>query len=118
MKSSLPRYLSALAIVLSCLPQVLLAAPPRITLQPTNQTVALGDTAIFAVAAGGMTPLYYQWMHGGTNLTGRTNTVLTITNVQLPDAGVYSVVVSNRSGSTTSSNAVLTVLTSPPGISL
>ena len=40
---------------------------------------------------------------------GVTNTSLTLTNVQVNQAGDYSVLVTNRSGSTPSSNRVLTV---------
>jgi hypothetical protein len=85
----------------------------------------LGSTAVFHVTAGGKPPLRYQWHFNGTNLLGGTNISLTLTNVQLTDAGIYSVTVTNiypvagtnRSGSATSSNAVLTVLM-PPSITL
>ena len=47
------------------------------------------------------------------NLAGATNNVLTLTNVQAAQAGLYSVVISNPFGNTTSSNATLTVLLPP-----
>ncbi len=40
--------------------------------QPTNQTVNVGGSASFTVAASGLNPLYYQWQLGGTNLPGAT----------------------------------------------
>jgi uncharacterized repeat protein (TIGR01451 family) len=91
--------------------------PPAIVVQPTNQTVRLGDMAAFGVVATGTAPLNYQWSFGGTNLVGATTNVLVITNAQLSDAGSYSVLVSNAFGSTNSSNVLLTVGV-PPGIIL
>jgi hypothetical protein len=38
--------------------------PPSITQQPTNQTVVLGESSSFDVAAIGDSPLAYQWFHG------------------------------------------------------
>jgi hypothetical protein len=45
----------------------------------------------------------------GTNLIGATNYFYTAANVQPPEAGIYSVVVTNVAGSAVSSNAVLAV---------
>jgi uncharacterized repeat protein (TIGR01451 family) len=89
-------------------------SPPFITIQPTNQTVTVGGTASFSVAAGGSLPLSYQWNFNGTNIVGATNTILTLTNVQLNQAGNYAVLVTNLYGSILSSNAMLTVNPPPP----
>ena len=83
--------------------------PPSITLQPTNQTVAVGVTVTFSVTASGTPPLSYQWNFNGTNIVGATNTMLTLTNVQLNQAGNYAVLVTNAYGSALSSNAVLVI---------
>ncbi len=83
--------------------------PPVFTSQPTNQTAFVGGAAGFNVVAGGSLPLSYQWKFGGTNIVGATNTTLTLTNVQLPQAGNYAVLVTNLFGSLLSSNAVLAV---------
>src|SRR5947209_11071705 len=40
---------------------------PTITTQPANQTVTAGQTATFAVVAGGTAPLSYQWKKDGAN---------------------------------------------------
>jgi hypothetical protein len=88
---------------------------PSITTQPTSQTNVAGTTATFTVLASGSTPLYYQWLDGGTNLPGANGANLVIADVQTNNAGVYWVVVTNVFGSATSSNATLTVL-SPPVI--
>jgi hypothetical protein len=88
--------------------------PPEITVQPTNQTVVVGGTATFTVMAGGTPPLSYQWNFNGTNISGATNTLLTLTNVQSSQAGNYAVLVTNILDSVLSSNAVLTANSPPP----
>ena len=79
---------------------------PAILVQPTNQIALVGDTATFTVVASGVQPLNYQWTFNMTNIYGATNTLLMLTNVQLSQAGNYSVVVANAFGSIQSSNAV------------
>jgi len=99
------------------------ATSPVIVTQPTNQAVALGSNATFAVTAVGISPLSYQWQTNGVNLTdgggisGSTNNVLTITDVQTNNSGTYTVIITNIAGMVTSSNAVLTVA-SPPVIEI
>jgi hypothetical protein len=91
--------------------------PPSITSQPTNQVVVSGGTATFQISATGTAPLNYQWIFAGTNLTGATNSVLTLSNVHPSQAGGYKVTVTNIAGSATSVVAALTVLV-PPSITL
>ena len=69
--------------------------PPLITVPPSNQVVALGQTAVFTVTATGFAPLSYQWQFNGTNLPGKTASTLTIGNVQTNNVGSYMVIVSN-----------------------
>lgn len=87
---------------------------PSITSQPTNLTVYASGVAMFSASAKGSPPLSYQWQHEGTNLPGANMSSWIFGNVQFDQAGAYSVIVSNSTGSTTSSNAVLTVLPAPP----
>ncbi|MGA2786622.1 MAG: LamG-like jellyroll fold domain-containing protein [Verrucomicrobiota bacterium] len=84
-------------------------AAPLIVSQPTNQKLAVGGTATFNVSARGMPPLSYQWNFSGTNMVGATNQTLTLTNLQMNQAGNYAVLVTNLYGSTLSSNALLIV---------
>ena len=87
------------------------AVPPTLVLQPTNQVALPGSNATFTVAAGtGPIPIFYQWQFNGTNIAGATNDSLTLTNVQFTNQGIYQVVVSNAFGTTISSNATLTVV--------
>ena len=84
--------------------------PPTITTPPQGQTVSVGGTANFSVVAAGTAPLAYQWRLQGTNLPGATTSSYTKANVQLTDAGNYTVVVTNQVGSTISPPAALQVI--------
>ncbi|MCU0788334.1 MAG: immunoglobulin domain-containing protein, partial [Verrucomicrobia bacterium] len=86
---------------------------PVITDQPDSLNVVEGNNAAFSVTATGAAPLAYQWRFNEMTLPGETNTSYTRLNAQPADAGDYTVVVTNGSGSVTSAVAVLTVL--PPG---
>ena len=92
------------------------ATPPVIITQPTNQMASVGGTATFRVSATGTQPLFYQWRFNGTNILGATNALLTLSNVQPVQAGIYVVQVANGGGSTNSANAVLTVITPPSSV--
>jgi hypothetical protein len=84
-------------------------AVPAIVAGPVSQTVAVGGSATFTVAASGTGPLAYQWRWIGTNIAGATGTALTLSNVQPTQAGNYAVQVTNLYGVALSSNAALTV---------
>jgi hypothetical protein len=93
---------------------ILPPAIPAIITQPVaTQTVALGATANFSVAAEALTPLSYQWQFNGNNLPGQTNATLILTNVTSQQAGPYTVVVSTTAGNVTSSPAVLAIAGGP-----
>ena len=83
---------------------------PLFTTQPVaTQTASVGANVTFTVAASGSPAPTYQWRKGAGNLGGATSATLSLNNVQLTDAGVYSVAATNASGSVTSDSAVLTV---------
>ena len=90
---------------------------PAITAQPQSQTVIAGQNATFSVTAAGTAPLQYQWSFDGNPLPGATSSLYTRIGAQPPQAGNYTVGVTNAIGGVISSNAVLTVLV-PPAISL
>jgi hypothetical protein len=90
--------------------------PPFITVQPTNQTAPFGGSVTFTIAASGTQPLSYQWLNNGTNIPGATFASLTLTNLQPSQSGIYSVAVTNIVGSTSSSNALLTVNPPPAAV--
>jgi hypothetical protein len=95
------------------------AVPPAIITQPQSRTNLEGDLASFSVAVSSSAPVTYQWRKANVNLSdnghfsGTGTNVLSIVGVQTNDAGTYSVVVANSSGSVTSQVAVLTVTASP-----
>ena len=85
------------------------AVAPSIVTQPASVTANVGSTATLAVGVDGTGPFSFQWRRDGVNIAGATSAVLTFNSVALPNAGSFSVVVTNSAGSVTSSNAVLDV---------
>jgi uncharacterized repeat protein (TIGR01451 family) len=106
---------NAYGTVSSAAAQLTILVPPSINNQPANSTVIVGASASFQVSASGTAPLGYQWWFNGTNAVGGNTNSITLTNVQVSQAGGYTVVVTNSAGMATSLVAVLTVGT-PPGI--
>jgi uncharacterized protein (TIGR03790 family) len=87
-----------------------LPQPPAITTPPAAQSVVVGFNATFTVTATGTAPLTYQWLFDGTAIPSATDSNYNLFNVQLGDAGSYSVQVTNAVGSTLSATANLTVI--------
>ena len=88
---------------------ILNEVPLEFTIQPQTLSTAVGATAIFAITnVIGQGPFTYQWQCSNTNISGATNTSLSLTNVQLNQAGTYSLVTGNGYGNVTN-NAVLAV---------
>lgn len=92
------------------------ALPPTLAGHPVGVMALPGESARFVVTATGSLPLQYQWQLNGTNILGATNVSLDLDNLQLDQAGFYSVVVLNSSGSALSHAAVLTVLSPTNGL--
>ncbi|MDQ2834358.1 MAG: immunoglobulin domain-containing protein [Acidobacteriota bacterium] len=83
---------------------------PVITGQPVSQTVTVGQPATFTVTATSTGTTTYQWFQNGTPITGATSSSYTTPPAASTDSGVvYTVTVTNASGSVTSSPATLTV---------
>jgi triacylglycerol esterase/lipase EstA (alpha/beta hydrolase family) len=86
------------------------AATPTFAAQPASQTTYAGFDVTFEGEAQGTAPLSYQWYLSGTNpVTGATSPVLPFLNTQPLDGGIYTLVVRNAYGTTSSSAATLTV---------
>ncbi|HEX5221018.1 MAG TPA: PA14 domain-containing protein [Verrucomicrobiae bacterium] len=88
---------------------------PIITNQPAQTTIAhVGENASFTVGAGAPVetglPLTYQWRFNDIDIPDATAASFTTNNVQIADAGYYTVVVGNVYGSVTSRVAVLDVV--------
>jgi hypothetical protein len=87
---------------------------PVIVVPPAAQTVNVGQTATFTVTATGATG--YQWRKGGVNISGATAASYTTPPTTLADNGsLFSVALTNASGTVLSPNALLTV-NQPPAI--
>jgi hypothetical protein len=86
-----------------------------ITTQPISQSVTIGQTATFSVAAtSGTAPLTYQWQKNGANIASATSSSYTTPATTILDGGEkFTVVVTNATGNVTSSAATLTVNPSP-----
>lgn len=83
---------------------------PIITTQPKDfPSASLRASVSTRVTATGTLPLSYQWRFNGVPIPGKTTYFITLTSVQLADAGNYDVVVTNVGGSITSQVATLTV---------
>ena len=83
---------------------------PIILSQPQPQPGFIGGSATFSVSVLSALPATNQWFEGNTPLAGQTNLTLTLTNLQLGEAGSYSVLVGNANGTTNSVAAALTVV--------
>ncbi len=84
--------------------------PASILAQPTDQAVAAGQTAYFFGLGTGTDPLAYQWCFNGNPLPGATSSGYSRPNVGAPQAGSYTLVLTNLYGSATSQVAMLTIL--------
>jgi plastocyanin len=91
------------------------AAQPVIAQQPQSVTVKAGTEVGFTVLADGI-GVGYQWQRDGVDVASpsglageATAASLRLSNVTAADSGLYTVIVSNPSGSVTSTPARLTV---------
>jgi len=92
------------------------AVAPTIVTEPQSQTVVLGATATFSVAATGTAPLMYQWSKNGAAISGAASSSYTTPATLSADNGSsFTVTVTNVAGSQTSTAATLTV-NAPPTI--
>ena len=87
-------------------------APPAISTQPASQSVPLGVTATFSVAASGTGTLHYQWKKFGAPIDGATDSPSYTTPVTtiFDNGAQYSVVVTDGAGNTVSSSNATLVL--------
>lgn len=84
--------------------------PPTIVMQPTSQSIQVGNTVLFSVSCTGDAPLTFQWYKNDAAIQGQVGSSFSITSVAESDAGSYTVKVANAGGSVTSIAAVLAVI--------
>ena len=98
--------------------------PPVITQQPVDQSVLAGSNVTFTATVDGTPPYGFQWsfnglplVDDGVHISGSATASLSISNLTAADEGGYTLTVTNISGSTNSTTAILTVL-APPVITI
>ena len=96
--------------ILTVTPVTPATVPAEISVQPVNQTVRVGASATFSLAATGTSPLTYQWNKNGVAISGATQATYTTQPATSSDNGAkFNVSVSNSVGTTVSNIATLTV---------
>lgn len=86
---------------------------PTIITEPLPAVISQGAAVDFTVAASSPYSLTYQWFHNGNILEGKTSGTLSLSDVQLAQAGNYKVVVTSNGKSKTSQTVTLTVQIPP-----
>ncbi len=92
---------------------------PGIITPPASQAAFVGNSVTFTAGVDGIGPFGYQWYSNSTPLvdsprvSGSATASLTLSNVQTADAGSYSLVVTNATGSTAASPALLDAASQP-----
>ncbi len=79
------------------------------SLQPASRTIAVGSNVTFTASASGTPPPTFQWRKDGVVIPAAVGVSFTLTNVQLGQAGAYSVAATNSAGTAVSESAILTV---------
>jgi hypothetical protein len=85
--------------------------PPKGLVHPRSRSVLAGQSITLQTLAVGDPTLTYRWLSNGTMLPASTNISFSLTNLAAANAGNYSVIVSNASGSVTSRVATVRVRT-------
>lgn len=102
-----------LAAALAFAPHV--HAAPAIDLSPHPRTVTAGNAATFTVAATGTPPLHFDWQRDGASLGAPDSASYTTPATTLADSGaIFSVIVTDSTGSTPSATTFLTVNPAAP----
>lgn len=84
--------------------------------QPLDQSVSIGQRAVFQVGASTTTAVGFQWFHNGQPIPGATDGVFVIPHVTGADAGDYQVVLRSPQTTLTSRTARLSIKSAPPEI--
>jgi len=85
---------------------------------PPAQLRYWGSSATFTSGISGVLPLSYQWQQDGLSVAGATNSSLTLTNLQLTEAGSYALWITSASGNATSPPAFLSLKVADVSIAL
>lgn len=86
---------------------------PGIASAPVGGTQPVHGSITLTVGATGTPPLRYQWKLNGQNLIGKTDSSLTVPDIHLTDAGLYTVTIANDLESITTTPVELRVSVPP-----
>ncbi|HEV7925683.1 MAG TPA: immunoglobulin domain-containing protein, partial [Verrucomicrobiae bacterium] len=86
---------------------------PRLTQGPVGEIADPGAAVTFTAAATGAQPLSYLWYFNDELIQNSAVPAVTLNNLQLSQAGDYTVAVSNSFGAVTSTIAILNVWEGP-----
>jgi len=109
-------YISGMTNAIETNGEFIFSTAPQITIQPLSIAVLAGQNANFNVAANGY-ELSYQWFFNSNGIANATAPMLALSKVSSTNAGKYSVIITNTSGSVTSAVTTLTVAV-PPALKL
>jgi hypothetical protein len=105
---------SNLAGIATSTPTVLslVATMPKVTTNPSSQTIATGSTVVFSTSISSPLGASYQWQFNGVPIAGATAATYLIQAASSSKAGTYTCVITNSSGSVTTQPAILTLVSS------
>lgn len=86
---------------------------PTLVSGPISRRIVMGQPVTFGVLATNAAKLSYQWQFNGISIPGATHSSLTLDAVRIEQAGDYTVVVRNSTGSVISEPARLTPVVAP-----
>jgi hypothetical protein len=87
--------------------------PPTVVLNPASVTNYIGSSVSFSAEVVGQATLGLQWTYDGINVAGANSSILTLTDLQATNSGVYTLWASNSYGNG-SATVNLTVIDPPP----
>jgi hypothetical protein len=83
---------------------------PEVLTEPVSQTRNVGETLNLDATCGGETPFTYQWRKDGVAIPGATSSGYSLGSLTVANAGRYTLTVTNRHGTATSTAAEVTIL--------
>jgi hypothetical protein len=84
-------------------------SPPVINIVPEIKNKNEGDSVKYCLSPSGGGPFLFRWLKDGSNIDGETGNCLSINPLKTTDSGIYSCIIENQCGQTTTAVATLNV---------